>query len=318
MKYTFIKLAEEVLEKSNEPLGYKEIWEAAKKYGLADKIITTGKTPWYSIGAQIYVDIRDNINSKFVKVSTRPTTFGLKTKDYNNIFSSENTNNIKLTQTYKEKDLHAVLVKYVDSNPHFNCLTKTINQSSITKNGKSHEKKANMWVYSDLIGVYFPFDDFSDTSLELMKHLNETPYKIYSFEMKTRIDFSNFKEYYFQAVSNSSWANEGYLVCDDLLDDPDLMDELRILNSAHGIGIILLNKFYPDQSEIIFNAKYNEKLDIYMLNKLIRQNKDVESVFKYVNDSCKIGKKFGGNIFDNVLSDEEYHEYALKHFNINV
>jgi hypothetical protein len=30
--------------------------------------------------------------------------------------------------------------------------------------------------------------------------------------MKKELNFSNLRESYFQAVSNSSWANEGYLV----------------------------------------------------------------------------------------------------------
>lgn len=78
----------------------------------------------------------------------------------------------------------------------------------------------------------------------------------------------------------------------------------------------MLNKENPEQSEILFSSRFNEKLDIYMLNKLITQNKDVEEVFKYVNDSCKIGKKVGSNVFDKVLNDTEYHDFVLKKFGI--
>lgn len=313
MKYTFLNLAEEVLKNNDNPLSIKEIWKEAKRQSLDTKVGSLGKTPDATLAAKVYIDIRDNNNNTiFKKVTTRPTTFGLKYKNYG---SNVNINNNISTQVkYKEKDLHPVLVKYVDSNQHFKCMAKTINQSTITINGRSPAKRANMWVYSDLIGIYFPYNDFESTSLETMKYLNENPFKIYSFEMKTRIDISNFKEYYFQAVSNSSWANEGYLVCDDLDNDADLLDELRILNSAHGIGLILLDKEHPEQSQIILNARYNEKLDIFMLNKLILQNKDVSEVFKCINDSCKLGKIVGNQIFDKVLSDEEYANYASQMF----
>lgn len=315
MKYSFLNLAEDVLKSTKRPMDYKEIWDEGVKLGVSSKISTSGKTPWATLGAKIYVDIRDNPNTIFEKVSTRPTLFGIKKVVYNDTKMEECESP---TIKYKEIDLHPVLVKYLDSNQHFKCLTKTINQSANKPGEKSISKNANMWVYSDLIGIYFPFDDFDETSLKTMQYLNENPYKIFSFEMKKKINFSNFKEYYFQAVSNSSWANEGYLGCDELLDDPDLINELRILNSSHGIGLIVLNKENPEQSEILFSSRFNEKLDIYMLNKLITQNKDVEEVFKYVNDSCKIGKKVGSNVFDKVLNDTEYHDFVLKKFGISI
>jgi len=34
-----------------------------QKIGLDKKIVTEGKTPWNSLGAQLYVDIRDNPDS---------------------------------------------------------------------------------------------------------------------------------------------------------------------------------------------------------------------------------------------------------------
>ncbi len=311
-KYTFLNLTKDVLEKSNCALTPLEIWEKAREFELDKKISTSGKTPWLTITASLYMDIKDNPNSEFKKEGVRPTLFGLKSKTYlqkNDIeLSNDNVN-------YKEKDLHPVLVKYLRSNPHFLCLTKTINQSRTE--GVNKKKNSNLWVYSDLIGVYYPFDDFHEIALKSFNFLNMNPCKIFSFEMKINLNFSNFKEYYFQAVSNSSWANEGYLVCDSILDDPELMDELRMLNAAHGIGIIVLNKENPEQSEIVFNARYNEKMDIYMINKLITQNKDVQIVFKNVNNCFTLVRTLDINDFDKVLGDDEYQDYSNKKFGVN-
>ena len=72
---TFLKLAEMVIETTKRPLSYFEIWDEAVKSGLSKRVNTKGKTPWESIGAQVYVDIRDNPQSVFYQYSKRPTKF---------------------------------------------------------------------------------------------------------------------------------------------------------------------------------------------------------------------------------------------------
>lgn len=59
--------------------------------------------------------------------------------------------------------------------------------------------------------------------------------------MKKTLNFTNLREYYFQAVSNSSWANEGYIVALDIDEDDSFLAELKRLNNAFGIGVIKLN-----------------------------------------------------------------------------
>jgi len=48
------------------------------------------------------------------------------------------------------------------------------------------------------------------------------------------------REAFFQAVSNSTWANNGYLVAREI-QGAETMNELRILAGLHGIGFILLD-----------------------------------------------------------------------------
>ena len=83
MTYTFLKLAEEVLEEAKkreniQALSHVEIWEKAEKYGIQNKCSSSGKTPWQSICAQIYVDMKDNAKTIFAKIGTRPVRFALK------------------------------------------------------------------------------------------------------------------------------------------------------------------------------------------------------------------------------------------------
>ena len=72
MAYSYLDLAEDVLKVAEKPLTYQEIWEAAKSSGLSGKMKSSGKTPWQSLGAQLYVEVRDNQDSKFIKIGKRP------------------------------------------------------------------------------------------------------------------------------------------------------------------------------------------------------------------------------------------------------
>lgn len=90
-----------------------------------------------------------------------------------------------------------------------------------------------------MVGVYYPFVDYSKQVLNLFSVVGENPYKMFSFELKKEINYSNLREYYFQAVSNSSWAHEGYLIA--LKVEEELYEKLRRLNNVFGIGIIRLN-----------------------------------------------------------------------------
>jgi len=75
--YSFLDLAYEVLKESPRPLTYQEVWQVGKDRGLAGKIKTSGKTPWQSMGAQLYVEVRDNEESRFIKVGKQPARFFL-------------------------------------------------------------------------------------------------------------------------------------------------------------------------------------------------------------------------------------------------
>ncbi|ACR78796.1 winged helix-turn-helix domain-containing protein [Kosmotoga olearia] len=68
-----------ILEEEKRPLTVEEIWENAVEKGYDKLCGSQGKTPWRTIGAQIYVDIRDNPDSPFVKIDSKPRKFFLRT-----------------------------------------------------------------------------------------------------------------------------------------------------------------------------------------------------------------------------------------------
>ncbi len=62
---SFKKAAENILQKADAPLTTKEITDLALEEGL---IKTSGQTPEATMGAQLYLDIKNNKNSPFIKV----------------------------------------------------------------------------------------------------------------------------------------------------------------------------------------------------------------------------------------------------------
>lgn len=74
MSYTFKDLAYDVLLSSDKPLKVDEMWKIAEKNSLTLRLLSIGKTPTRTLGAQIYTDIKKG-NSKFVQISKRPAMF---------------------------------------------------------------------------------------------------------------------------------------------------------------------------------------------------------------------------------------------------
>lgn len=300
---TFLKLAEIVLEKTKIPLTYVDIWDEAVKFGLSKD--TKGKTPWDSISAQIYVDIRDNPKSIFYQYSKRPTKFGLKKLKllYN---TSDITPEKEDTTSFHERDLHPLVSRFIYTNKHFKASTRTIfhEASSCTKKG------LNEWLHPDVIGVYLPFrnQDYDGVTLKLQKSLESSIVKLFSFELKKELNFSNLRQSYFQAVSNSSWAHEGYLVISKMSADEDFKDELRRLNNAFGIGIIKINTESPDESEIVFSSVVKSELDWSTINRLVEDNPDFKHFMEDIEGDIQLSKSRGE--YDKILSPEELAIYV--------
>ncbi|MBQ7528510.1 HrgA protein [bacterium] len=319
-RLSWLELITEVLGICKEPMTSEEIWKKAKEFGL-DKGIA-GKTPWSSIGARIYTDIKDNGESSiFLQVSKKPPKFALKENWFGDTctpitLKSSESSSCGLSDdrecSFRERDLHKILTSFVYFSSHFKCYSKTINHE-VSSKGKKGE---NEWLHPDIVGVHYPFDDFSDETRKLMASVSQSNCKLFSFELKVELGFSTLREYFFQAVSNSSWANEGYLVALKYDDDPDFVDELRRLNSAFGIGFIKLNSQDYKKSEILFSARENE-LDWNTIDRLRSKNADFRDFVHRVSADLKGEEVHNPNFFDKVFtSDDEFQKYIEeKHIN---
>ena len=167
-------------------------------------------------------------------------------------------------ESYKERDLHRLLSNYLSSQR--NIFSKTIFHETSKKSDQNQK-----WIHPDMVGV--SFSEFQDkATVALMKAADIKQYvDLYSFELKCSIHNDHeLKEAFFQALSNSNWANFGYLVAFEINDD--LMEEMERLNRAFGIGIIRLSPYETD-TKIVFPARKNE-VDYFTIDKLCRINPD--------------------------------------------
>lgn len=296
IKLTFTDLAYKVFQETKKPMTIDEVWQYAIEKGYDHQVGSNGKTPWATLGARIYVDIRDNSNSRFIKIDSKPKKFFLKELESTaNIHKEEIDVLLPEVTSYKERDSHPFLAYFV--NTYLNIYSKSIYHE------KSSKKSYNQWLHPDIVGVNFPIDDWESEVLDLGFTLNGQLTKLYSFELKKELTFANLRESYFQAVSNSSWANEGYLVTAKLLNAEDFMAELKRLTSAFRIGIIKLDTDEPDNSEIIFPAKYNANIDWETVNKLSKENPDFRNFLVRIKNDLN-SKEIRKEQFDEVLDIE--------------
>lgn len=302
---TFLELAEEVLKTAKEPLTYKQIWESAESQKFIQQLGSKGQTPEHTLRVSMSGDIREKENSKFIIVSRKPTIFWLKEreKELANITISTQTTQPAAKTIFHERDLHPLLVKFLFESEEFDLYCKTIYH----ENSKKGEKGKDKWNYPDIVGIHFPFDDYKEETLGLLKNLNKQSCKIYSFEIKKSITWADIKEYYFQAVSNSSWANEGYLVVFENIES-DIFSELIRLNASFGIGIIQLE--IDSSSKVILPAR-QRNLDMQTLDMLVEKNKNFKDFIDDVNKDINANDKFriAKDRYDKILNDDGLEKY---------
>lgn len=302
---TFHELAEHILEQVDKPLTANEIWQLATEQGLDEKLNSKGKTPWATLGARLYVISRDNPDSNFKSVGKRPKRFYLKNKNYTIDFKefeegkTEEETEISTTQpskTYQEKDLHPFLAHFAFYS--LNCHTKTINHS------KSDRKSFGEWVHPDMVGCVFPIDEWDNEVLEISSAVGNTSIKFISFELKKELNLSTLREKFFQTVSNSSWANESYIVAAEISKNEDFLSELARLSSSFGVGVIEIDIDDPNSSTIKFPAQARENLDWETINKLTVMNKDFKQFIKRVRIDIK-SNEIRKEKYDKILEEEQ-------------
>ena len=300
MTITFLQFAQKVLVDEKQPLTAMEIWQVGLRKGYDKALGTNGKTPAATLGARLYVEVRDNPIGLFKSDGARPKRFFLKSQlelwDGKIPEIPDETTDLSKSFAYLEKDLHPLMVYF----GYFNLKSylKTIHHS------KSEKKSYGGWVHPDIVGCYFPFFDWDSEVVDISNLMGNSALKLYSFELKRDLSLSNLRESFFQAVSNSSWANEGFLVVAEIDDDEDFMDELKRLSAAFGIGVIRLDTVEPDSCEILLPAKTRDYIDWDTVNKLSSMNPDFKEFLKRIQKDMK-SREVWKDMYDKVIEKND-------------
>ncbi|MDX9901037.1 MAG: hypothetical protein RBT22_06060 [Aliarcobacter sp.] len=262
----------ESLEKLSRQSTYQEITDYIKSNEL---YISDGKTLEATVSELLGDFIRKN-DTRVGRLKQGRTYFYYLTKNQLenkiNLLNIEQKIDKKIKNDFYERDLHPLFVSYLKSQ---NIFSKTILHEE-SKNSKDETQK---WVHPDIIGVKFTKLN-NDITSRLLKTLEKKDScEIISYELKKEINSDyELKKSYFQAVSNSSWANRGYLVALDI--NTNLYSELERLNKAFGIGIIKLHS-NPFESQILFQSSYRE-LDYQTIDKLSNINGKYEDIIEQI------------------------------------
>ena len=266
----------------------------------------TAKTPESTISASLGNFIRTN-DLRVKRIKAKGTYLYYLSKYESDLDLDNMEIKIQNKISFKERDLHKLLSSYLNNQ---NIFSKTIFHEK--SNGSEKNQK---WIHPDMIGIKF-LNLSSKVNKKFLKLLNKTDtFKLISYELKREINTDyELKEAYFQAVSNSSWANYGYLVAFEISDN--LLDEIERLNQSFGIGVIELNS-NPYKSKILFQSKFRE-LDFKTIDKLCKINKDFEIFIEFIEKLLSVEDRFYESVkkeFNNFCdtyfkNDSEIEEYC--------
>lgn len=188
-----------------------------------------------------------------------------------------------------EHGLYPLLCTYLHT--EFHIFPKRIDEKrSSNKQGPN----GNKWLYPDIVGMEDLSAEWDTEVRECVGQYGDKRARLWSFEVKLLLNRSNVREAWFQTVSNSSWANMGYLVAKEIEGD-DTMKELRMLSASHGIGLIRLNAENPNESEILIPARERAEIDWNVCNRLTTENKDFRFFIKLVRQFHQTGDPRSGD-----------------------
>ncbi|BBM01953.1 COG2958 family protein [Microbulbifer sp. GL-2] len=182
-----------------------------------------------------------------------------------------------------EAQLYPLLNEYLHA--ELNLYSKRIDEKRSSNNKGPN---GNRWLYPDIVALEDLTDGWDTEILTCASQYADKRTRLWSFEVKCRLNRANSRECFFQALSNSSWANLGYLVAAEI-EGSDTLKELRLLCAAHGIGLMLLDAENPAESQILIPARERAAIDWDIANRLAEENKDFLAYIKNIRHFYQTG-----------------------------
>lgn len=180
-------------------------------------------------------------------------------------------------QKLAEHELYPLLARFLHS--EFGLYPKRIDEKRASnRNGP----RGNIWLFPDMVAMEDLGKEWHKDIRDCVRHYGDPRCRLWSFEVKLKLNRTNVREAWFQTVSNSAWANQGYLVSAEV-EDAATMKELRLLAATHGIGLIVLDAEAPTEgSEIRIPARERTDVDWDACNRLAEENADFRDFIRSV------------------------------------
>lgn len=155
--------------------------------------------------------------------------------------TSENEATPPETKTRDEQDeeiFRAIYIRLQELNRNSHARLIEHTRGSKTVAGR------NRWKFPDVVTLHWDSTVLADDTRNLIQDMIEVRrasgdqiFTLESSELKVSISDSNLREYFFQCVSNSKWANKSTLAIAKPITDEALASEVRRLGSSYGIAV---------------------------------------------------------------------------------
>ena len=189
-------------------------------------------------------------------------------------------------------------------------------------------KGVNLWKFPDVVTLTWNIAIQSETEdkllldnnlFEIKKAIGDPPFVLISSELKVNVTLANFRQCFFQCVSNSKWAHEAHLVIACRIEDSKLVESLQKLGAAFKVSIFsfnmdpsdiaaiqsawsirsmkqeerdsLIDQFCSDIN-IIYLAQSRSGLDWDHIQDVREVNTDYNYVFKWLSKCLKDGQAY--------------------------
>jgi len=196
----------------------------------------------------------------------------------------ESSDEAPINNTLSEYDLYPILMDYLKSEHQLYCLR--IDEKRSKNNLGSG---GNQWLHPDIVAMEPVAQQWHQYVKSCVLQGGGQSVRLWSFEVKKTLTMGNVRKCFFQAVSNSSWASEGYLVATSIADSR-VEQELRMLSALHGIGVILLSVNNPSESELLLPAKKRPEIDWQSVNRIVEENADFKDFIDLVSNYYQTGR----------------------------
>lgn len=185
--------------------------------------------------------------------------------------------------SFSEHDLYPLLISYLSEDLGLNC--RRIDER---KSKNMRGSGGNHWLHPDIVALETLDKGWSEVVRACVRGSNDAVFRLWSFEVKKTLNRSNVRKSFFQAVSNSSWANFAYLVTANL--DSAVEAELQMLSGLHGVGVLLLNQQSLFDSQILIPAREKTNIDWLSVNRIVEENSDFEAFIDQVGVYSQTGR----------------------------